>query len=138
MSEKVIYSMVRVGKTYPPSNKVLRDITLGFYHGAKIGVLGLNGTGKSTLLRIMAGVEDNHEGETFLSDGYTHGYLSQEPQLDNSKTVRQIVEEGAQETVDIAARVRRDQRPLRRGSDARRDGRVDEPTRRGAGQTRRP
>ncbi|MEZ4635170.1 MAG: ATP-binding cassette domain-containing protein [Caldilineaceae bacterium] len=100
MSEKVIYSMVRVGRTYPPNNKVLRDISLGFYYGAKIGVLGLNGAGKSTLLRIMAGVEDNYDGETFLSDGYSRGYLPQEPQLDESKTVRQVVEEGVQEIVD--------------------------------------
>jgi sulfate-transporting ATPase len=100
MSEKVIYSMVRVGKIYPPNNKVLRDISLGFYYGAKIGVLGLNGAGKSTLLRIMAGLEDNYEGETFLSDGYSRGYLPQEPKLDESKTVRQIVEEGVQEIVD--------------------------------------
>ncbi|MBX3001495.1 MAG: energy-dependent translational throttle protein EttA [Caldilineaceae bacterium] len=100
MSEKVIYSMVRVGKTYPPNNKVLRDISLGFYYGAKIGVLGLNGAGKSTLLRIMAGVEDSYDGETMLSPGYSRGYLPQEPQLDNTKTVRQIVEEGVQETVD--------------------------------------
>ncbi len=100
MSEKVIYSMVRVGRTYPPNNKVLRDISLGFYYGAKIGVLGLNGAGKSTLLRIMAGVEDTYEGETLLSDGYTRGYLPQEPQLDESKTVREIVEEGVQEIVD--------------------------------------
>jgi energy-dependent translational throttle protein EttA len=103
MTDKIIYNMVRVGKTYPPNNKVLRDISLGFYYGAKIGVLGLNGAGKSTLLRIMAGVETDHEGETFLSDGYTRGYLSQEPQLDNTKTVRQIVEEGVQEVVDALA-----------------------------------
>lgn len=100
MSEKVIYSMVRVGKIYPPNNKVLRDISLGFYYGAKIGVLGLNGAGKSTLLRIMAGVEDHYEGETTLSEGYSRGYLPQEPQLDDTKTVRQIVEEGVQETAD--------------------------------------
>jgi ATP-binding cassette ChvD family protein len=103
MSEKVIYSMVRVGKTYPPNNKVLRDISLGFYYGAKIGVLGLNGAGKSTLLRIMAGVEDSYEGETMLSGNYTRGYLPQEPQLDNTKTVRQVVEEGVQEVVDALA-----------------------------------
>ncbi len=103
MSTKIIYSMMGVGKIYPPNNKVLRDISLSYYHGAKIGVLGLNGSGKSTLLRILAGVETEFVGETLLSPGYTVGYLEQEPTLDESKTVRQIVEEGAQETVDALA-----------------------------------
>ena len=103
MSDKVIYSMVGVGKSYPPNRSVLRDISLGFFLGAKIGVLGLNGAGKSTLLRIMAGEESEYEGETILADGYTRGYLPQEPALDASKTVRQIVEEGAQEAVDALA-----------------------------------
>jgi sulfate-transporting ATPase len=98
---RIIYSMHKVGKTYPPQNKVLRDISLSFYYGAKIGVLGLNGAGKSTLLKIMAGLMDEeHEGETTLLEGFSRGYLPQEPQLDDSKTVREIVEEGAQETVD--------------------------------------
>jgi energy-dependent translational throttle protein EttA len=98
---RIIYSMHKVGKTYPPQNKVLRDISLSFYYGAKIGVLGLNGAGKSTLLKIMAGLMDEeHEGETTLLEGFTRGYLPQEPKLDDSKTVREIVEEGAQETVD--------------------------------------
>jgi sulfate-transporting ATPase len=101
MSTKVIYSMMRVGKTYPPNKQVLRDISLSYFYGAKIGVLGLNGSGKSTLLRIMAGVEKDYNGETVLSPGYTVGYLEQEPQLDDSKTVRAIVEEGAQEVVDV-------------------------------------
>ena len=103
MSDKVIYTMVGVGKSYPPNRSVLRDISLGFFLGAKIGVLGLNGAGKSTLLRIMAGEESEYEGETILADGYTRGYLPQEPALDASKTVRQIVEEGAQEAVDALA-----------------------------------
>ncbi len=103
MSEKIIYSMVGVGKTYPPNNQVLRDISLSYFYGAKIGVLGLNGAGKSTLLRIMAGVEKDFIGETILAEGYTVGYLEQEPQLDNSKTVRQVVEEGVQEVVDALA-----------------------------------
>ncbi len=103
MSTKIIYSMMGVGKIYPPNNKVLRDISLSYYHGAKIGVLGLNGSGKSTLLRILAGVDTEYVGETLLSPGYTVGYLEQEPRLDESKTVRQIVEEGAQETVDALA-----------------------------------
>jgi sulfate-transporting ATPase len=100
MSTKVIYSMVGVGKTYPPSKQVLRDISLSYFYGAKIGVIGLNGAGKSTLLRIMAGVEKAFNGETILAPGYTVGYLEQEPVLDDTKTVRAIVEEGVQEVVD--------------------------------------
>jgi energy-dependent translational throttle protein EttA len=100
MSTKVIYSMVGVGKTYPPSKQVLRDISLSYFYGAKIGVIGLNGAGKSTLLRIMAGVEKTFNGETILAPGYTIGYLEQEPVLDDTKTVRAIVEEGVQEVVD--------------------------------------
>ncbi|MCZ0940723.1 MAG: energy-dependent translational throttle protein EttA [Caldilineaceae bacterium] len=103
MSDKIIYSMVGVGKIYGPNQRVLRDISLGFFLGAKIGVLGLNGAGKSTLLRIMAGEEPQFDGETILADGYTRGFLPQEPVLDTSKTVRQIVEEGAQEAVDALA-----------------------------------
>lgn len=100
MSTKIIYSMVGVGKSYPPSKAVLRDISLSYFYGAKIGVIGLNGSGKSTLLRIMAGVETEFNGETILSPGYTIGYLEQEPQLDNTKTVREVVEEGVQTAVD--------------------------------------
>ncbi len=103
MSDKIIYSMVGVGKSYGPNQRVLRDISLGFFLGAKIGVLGLNGAGKSTLLRIMAGEENQHDGETVLAQGYTRGLLPQEPVLDPSKTVREIVEEGAQEAVDALA-----------------------------------
>jgi ATP-binding cassette ChvD family protein len=98
---KIIYSMIRVGKIYPPNKQVLKDISLSYFYGAKIGVLGLNGSGKSTLLRIMAGVDQDHLGETLFSAGYTIGLLEQEPSLDNSKSVREIVEEGAQEVVDI-------------------------------------
>src|SRR5882724_10932145 len=100
MSTKVIYSMVGVGKTYPPSKQVLRDISLSYFYGAKIGVIGLNGAGKSTLLRIMAGVEEAFNGETLLTPGYTVGYLEQEPVLDDTKTVRALVEEGVQDVVD--------------------------------------
>ena len=100
MAEKIIYSMIGVGKIHPPNKQVLKDIYLSFYYGAKIGVLGLNGAGKSSLLRIMAGVDKEHLGETMLIPGNSVGYLEQEPQLDNSKTVRQVVEEGAQEIVD--------------------------------------
>ncbi|HKV38674.1 MAG TPA: energy-dependent translational throttle protein EttA [Blastocatellia bacterium] len=98
--KKVIYSMVGVGKFYD-KKPVIKDIYLSYFHGAKIGVLGLNGSGKSTLLRIIAGVDTEYTGETMLSPGYTTGYLEQEPHLDNSKTVREIVEEGVQETVDL-------------------------------------
>ncbi|MEZ4594110.1 MAG: energy-dependent translational throttle protein EttA [Chloroflexota bacterium] len=98
--KKVIYSMMGVGKVVPPNKQILRDISLSYFYGAKIGVLGLNGAGKSTLLRIMAGVDTEFVGETAISPGYTIGYLEQEPQLDDSKTVRDIVEEGAQEVVD--------------------------------------
>jgi len=99
-TQKVIYSMIKVGKIYPPNKQVLRDISLSYFYGAKIGVLGLNGAGKSSLLRIMAGVDEDYIGQTTLSPGYTVGYLEQEPVLDESKTVRQIVEEGVQEIVD--------------------------------------
>jgi energy-dependent translational throttle protein EttA len=98
--KKVIYSMIEVGKVYPPNQWVLKDISLSYFYGAKIGVLGLNGSGKSTLLRIMAGVDQEFVGETILAPGYTIGFLEQEPQLDDSKTVRAIVEEGAAEAVE--------------------------------------
>jgi ATP-binding cassette ChvD family protein len=91
MTDQVIYSMVRVGKLHPPSKQVLRDISLGFFYGAKIGVLGLNGSGKSTLLKIMAGVDEEYLGETMLTKGYTRGLLEQEPQLDNAMTVKEAV-----------------------------------------------
>ena len=102
-TKKIIYSMVEVGKAYDNGKVVLKDISLSYFYGAKIGVIGLNGSGKSSLLKIMAGVDQDHLGETRLSDGYTVGYLEQEPQLDDSKTVRQVVEEGAQATVDLLA-----------------------------------
>ncbi len=97
---KVIYSMVGAGKFYD-KKPVLKDIYLSYFYGAKIGVLGLNGSGKSSLLKIMAGVDKEHVGEAVLSPGYTVGYLEQEPKLDPEKTVRQIVEEGVQETADL-------------------------------------
>jgi energy-dependent translational throttle protein EttA len=100
MGNKIIYSMMKVGKVYPGNKAVLRDISLSYFYGAKIGVLGLNGAGKSTLLRIMAGVEKDFNGETLLAPGYTIGYLEQEPLVDNAKTVREVVEEGVQEIVD--------------------------------------
>jgi energy-dependent translational throttle protein EttA len=99
---KIIFSMVGVSKTYPPNKTVLKNIYLSFFYGAKIGIIGLNGSGKSTLLRIIAGEEKNFDGEVhFVSDKYTVGYLPQEPYLDSTKTVKEIVEEGAQEIVSI-------------------------------------
>ncbi|MEK6574544.1 MAG: ATP-binding cassette domain-containing protein, partial [Chloroflexota bacterium] len=97
---QVIFSMMRVGRIHPPNKQVLRDISLGFYYGAKIGVLGLNGSGKSTLLRIMAGVDNDYVGEIVKSPGYTFGLLEQEPQLDPNKTVKQVVEEAVQPIKD--------------------------------------
>lgn len=94
MADKYIYSMTRVGKIYPPNKQVLRDISLSFIYGAKIGVLGLNGAGKSTLLKVMAGIETNINGEARPGEGVTVGYLSQEPQLDPTKTVRENVLDG--------------------------------------------
>src|SRR5450759_1288701 len=100
--QQVIFSMSRVGRTFPPTNKtVLRDISLGFFFGAKIGVLGLNGAGKSTLLKIIAGKDDGYTGEVVFSPGYTVGMLEQEPQLDPEKTVKQVVEEAVQPIVDM-------------------------------------
>ncbi|MBI4682056.1 MAG: energy-dependent translational throttle protein EttA [Nitrospirae bacterium] len=96
---KIIYSMVGVSKYYD-KKPVLKGIYLSYFYGAKIGVIGLNGSGKSSLLRILAGVEKEFNGETVLSPGHTVGFLEQEPKLDDKKTVREIVEEGAQETVD--------------------------------------
>ncbi|MDF1592028.1 MAG: energy-dependent translational throttle protein EttA [Desulfobacterales bacterium] len=97
---KVIYSMIRVSKYYD-KKPVLKDISLSYFYGAKIGVLGLNGSGKTSLLRILAGVDQNFNGETVLSEGYTVGYLEQEPLVNVDKTVRQVVEEGVQETMDL-------------------------------------
>ncbi|HKQ53396.1 MAG TPA: energy-dependent translational throttle protein EttA [Pyrinomonadaceae bacterium] len=97
---KVIYSMVGVGKYYD-KRPVLKDIYLSYFYGAKIGVIGLNGSGKSSLLRILAGVDKEFVGETVISPGYTVGFLEQEPRLDETKTVREIVEQGAQDVVDL-------------------------------------
>lgn len=92
--KKIIFSMVGVGKTYPPQKRVLNNISLSFFYGAKIGVIGLNGSGKSTLLRIIAGREKSFEGQVVFSPGYSIGLLEQEPHLDESKTVRETIEEG--------------------------------------------
>lgn len=93
--------MVGVSKIYPPQKQVLKDIYLSFYYGAKIGILGLNGAGKSTLLKIIAGLEKSYQGDVVFSPGYSVGYLPQEPVLDNTKTAREVVMEGAKEIVDL-------------------------------------
>jgi sulfate-transporting ATPase len=103
--QQVIFSLVRVGRVFQPNNRqVLRDISLGFFYGAKIGVVGLNGSGKSTLLRIIAGVDEGFNGERVFSKGYSVGMLEQEPQLDAGKTVKQVVEEAVRPIVDLLAR----------------------------------
>ncbi len=99
--EKIIFSMAGVSKIYPPQKQVLKNIYLSFFYGAKIGVIGLNGSGKSSLLKIIAGLDKGIQGEVVFSPGFTVGYLEQEPQLDPNKTVREIVEEGAKEVTDI-------------------------------------
>jgi len=99
--KKVIFSMNKVGKTLPNGKVILKDIYLSFFYGAKIGIIGLNGSGKSTVMKIIAGVEKSYQGDVTFSPGYTVGYLEQEPQLDETKTVREIVQEGAQETIDV-------------------------------------
>ena len=99
---KVIFSMAGLTKTYQGANKpVLKNIYLSFFYGAKIGILGLNGSGKSTLLRIIAGLEKNYQGDVVFAPGYSVGFLSQEPQLDDTKTVLDVVKEGVAETVAI-------------------------------------
>ena len=94
MDEKIIFSMAGVNKIYPPQKQVLKNIYLSFFYGAKIGVIGLNGSGKSSLLKIIAGLDKSFQGEVVFSPGYTVGYLAQEPELDPNKTVREVVEEG--------------------------------------------
>jgi sulfate-transporting ATPase len=101
---QVIYSMNRVGRFVPPNKQILRDISLGFYYGAKIGVLGLNGAGKSTLLRIIAGQDNDYTGEVFRSPGYTVGLLEQEPKLDETGTVISVVKEAVRPIVDMLRR----------------------------------
>jgi energy-dependent translational throttle protein EttA len=105
--KKVIFSMVGVSKAFSPQKKVLNNIYLSFFYGAKIGIIGLNGSGKSTLLKIIAGVEKTFDGEVVFSPGYSVGYLEQEPHLDPTKTVKEIVQEGVQEIVDMLAEYER-------------------------------
>ena len=99
--KQIIFSMYKVSKTYPPNKMVIKDISLSFFLGAKIGIIGLNGSGKSTLLRIIAGQDNSFNGELVFSPGYTVGLLDQDPLLDGSKTVKEVVQEGVQEVVDI-------------------------------------
>lgn len=101
--KKIIFSMVGVGKLIPPSRQILKNIYLSFYYGAKIGIIGLNGSGKSSLLKIIAGVDKSHQGEVHFSPGYSIGYLEQEPQLDENKTVKEVVMEGVKEVADLIA-----------------------------------
>lgn len=99
--KQIIFSMWKVSKTYPPQKQVIKDISLSFFLGAKIGIIGLNGSGKSTLLKIIAGVEKSYQGEVVFSPGYSVGYLEQEPKLDDTKTVIEVVSEGVQEIMNI-------------------------------------
>ncbi|HOM06020.1 MAG TPA: ATP-binding cassette domain-containing protein, partial [Candidatus Kapabacteria bacterium] len=99
--KKIIFSMIGVSKIYPPNKQVLKDIYLSFFYGAKIGIIGLNGSGKSSLLKIIAGEDQNYDGQVVFSPGYSVGYLPQEPILDNSATVKDIVMEGVQEVADL-------------------------------------
>ena len=99
--KKVIFSMVGVSKSTPQGKQIIKNIYLSFYYGAKIGIIGLNGSGKSTVMKIIAGLDKSFQGEVVFSPGYTVGYLSQEPEFEMNKTVRDIVLEGAQETVDV-------------------------------------
>lgn len=99
--KKIIFSMVGVSKIYPPQKQVLKNIYLSFFYGAKIGIIGLNGSGKSTLLKIIAGLDKDYQGEVVFSPGYTVGYLEQDPKLESGKTVKEIVQEGVQETVNL-------------------------------------
>ena len=99
--KKIIFSMMGVSKTIPPQRKIIKDIYLSFFYGAKIGVIGLNGSGKSTLLKIIAGLDPNYEGKVIWSKEHSIGYLPQEPQLDDSKTVKEVVQEGVQKVMDL-------------------------------------
>ena len=99
--EKIIFSMVGVSKTFTNQKRVLNNIYLSFFYGAKIGIVGMNGSGKSPLMKIIAGLDKNFEGEVVFSPGYSVGYLEQEPKLDDEKTVREVVEEGCAETVAL-------------------------------------
>ena len=99
--KKIIFSMVGVSKSTPQGKQIIKNIYLSFYYGAKIGIIGLNGSGKSTVMKIIAGLDQAYQGDVVFSPGYTIGYLSQEPEIDGTKTVKEVVMEGAQDIVDI-------------------------------------
>ncbi|MBP3299345.1 MAG: energy-dependent translational throttle protein EttA [Muribaculaceae bacterium] len=101
--KKIIFSMVGVSKVIPPQRQILKNIYLSFFYGAKIGIIGLNGSGKSTLMKIIAGLDKSYQGEVVFSPGYTVGYLEQDPKLDDAKTVKEVVQEGMQPTLDLLA-----------------------------------
>ena len=101
--KKIIFSMVGVSKTYPPQKQVLKNIYLSFFYGAKIGIIGLNGSGKSSLLKIIAGVDKEYQGEVVFAPGYSVGYLEQEPHLEPGKTVIEVVREGVKPVMDLLA-----------------------------------
>ena len=105
--KKIVFSMVNVSKTFPPQKQVLKNIYLSFFYGAKIGIIGLNGSGKSTLMKIIAGVDTSYDGEVVFSPGYSVGYLEQEPKFDETKTVKEVVQEGVAETVELLAEFER-------------------------------
>ena len=99
--KQIIFSLIGVGRVHPPKKQVLKDIYLSFYYGAKIGVLGLNGSGKSSLLNIIGGVDKDYIGEVTMSKGYSVGLLEQEPELDHQKTVKEVIEEGRHEVIAL-------------------------------------
>ena len=99
--KKIIFSMVNVSKSFSPQKQVLKNIYLSFFYGAKIGIIGLNGSGKSTLMKIIAGIDKQYEGEVVFSPGYNVGYLEQEPKFDETKTVKEVVQEGVQPIMDM-------------------------------------
>src|SRR5215204_5827418 len=104
MSEEgrqIIFSMKKLSKTTPQGKQIIKDIYLSFYYGAKIGIIGMNGSGKSTLLKIIAGADKNYQGDVTFVPGYSVGWLPQEPDLDETKTVKEIVQEGAQEVIKL-------------------------------------
>ena len=109
MSEdKIIFSMAGLSKVYPPQKKVLKNIYLSFFYGAKIGVLGLNGSGKSSLLKIIAGLDDQFQGEVVFSPGYSVGMLEQEPKMDSELTVIDVIKEGVKEVTEFTRGIRSD------------------------------
>ncbi|MFT4602040.1 MAG: sulfate-transporting ATPase, partial [Arenicella sp.] len=99
--KKIIFSMVGVSKLTPTGKPIIKDIYLSFFYGAKIGIIGMNGSGKSTVLKIIAGLDQQYQGDVVFSKEHSVGYLAQEPIIDGSKTVKEIVQEGVQETVDL-------------------------------------